>query len=207
MDRGALQSVLHGVTKSQTRLSEYVRMHTHTSVSFRKLAAGSFKAAPLIDFDFSPGCLFQPATGQTPLQSWSGGRSCSCGAPGFPCWLALAFNPIPVRTEAKGALRENWRALARRHRGLPGGTDTILWGGSIWDRMPQQGKCQTHFLLQEIFNPDKVEGTKPRSKMKTGEKMQFFLPIYPRWVPASLGLPRGRGHSSPVFTRLQGHKD
>ena len=45
MGRGALQSIIHGVTKSQTRLSEYMRAYTHTSVSFRKLAAGSFKAA------------------------------------------------------------------------------------------------------------------------------------------------------------------
>ena len=36
MDRGAWQAIVHGVAKSQTRLSDYTHTHTHTHTHTRE---------------------------------------------------------------------------------------------------------------------------------------------------------------------------
>ena len=127
--------------------TEWVHACTHTHFCLlQKISCWQFQSCSpaLIDFDFSPGCLFQPATGQTPLQSWSGGRSCSCGAPGFPCRLVLALNPIPVRTEAKGALQENWRALVRWYRGCQ---EAPTWFSGV---VPSEIECLNRASAKSI---------------------------------------------------------
>ena len=46
MDRGAWQAIVHGIVKSQARLSEHTHTHTQVCISFNKKIIFPIKSAP-----------------------------------------------------------------------------------------------------------------------------------------------------------------